>query len=152
MVLKSNENLREFQSHRLQYCSRTFLGQCEGIKFHNFHNFFKILKIKSLINSWSVQAKNYFCKPTPQTTKIDNSNSWQMNFYEPKGLYQYSVLNLMYRSGLVDTSVSHANIKGLGLTRLSLFGDPCGFMPPQLETNKNTYVSFCQLQGEREGG
>ena len=23
-----HENLREFESHRLQYCSRTFLGQC----------------------------------------------------------------------------------------------------------------------------
>ena len=40
----------------------------------------------------------------------------------------------MYRSGLVDTLVTHANMKGLGLT--PLFGDRRGFMPPQLKTNK----------------
>ena len=39
----------------------------------------------------------------------------------------------MYRSGLVDTLVTHANMKGLGLT--PLFGDRRGFMPPQLKTN-----------------
>ena len=40
----------------------------------------------------------------------------------------------MYRSGLVDTLVTHANMKGLGLT--SLFRDRRGFMPPQLKTKQ----------------
>ena len=40
----------------------------------------------------------------------------------------------MYRLGLVDTLVTHANMKGLGLT--PLFRDCHGFMPPQLKTNK----------------
>ena len=39
----------------------------------------------------------------------------------------------MYRSGLVDTLVTHA--KGFGLT--PLFGDHRGFMPPQLKTKQN---------------
>ena len=34
-------------------------------------------------------------------------------FYQPKGLHQYSVLNSMYRSGLVDTLVTHANTNGV---------------------------------------
>jgi len=38
----------------------------------------------------------------------------------------------MYRLGLADTLVTHANMKGLGLT--SLFGDRRGFMLPQLNT------------------
>ena len=40
----------------------------------------------------------------------------------------------MYRSGLVDTLVTHANMKGLGLT--PLLGDHRGFMPPQLKTKQ----------------
>ena len=43
----------------------------------------------------------------------------------------------MYRSGLVDTLVTHANMKGFGLTPLS--GDQRGYMPPQLKT-KTRYV------------
>ena len=38
----------------------------------------------------------------------------------------------MCTSGLVDTLVTHAKMKGLGLTHL--FGDHRGFMPPQLKT------------------
>ena len=38
----------------------------------------------------------------------------------------------MYRLGLVDTLVTHANVKGFGLT--PLFGDRCGFMPPLFKT------------------
>ena len=38
----------------------------------------------------------------------------------------------MFRSGLVDTLVTHASIKGFGLTPLS--GDRCGYMPPLLKT------------------
>ena len=44
----------------------------------------------------------------------------------------------MYRSGLVDTLVTHANTKGFGLTSLS--GVRCGFMPPQLKTNKQRFL------------
>ena len=44
----------------------------------------------------------------------------------------------MYRSGLVDTLVTHANMKGLGLT--PLFGDRHGFMPPQLKTTKTNVI------------
>ena len=45
----------------------------------------------------------------------------------------------MYRSGLVNTLVTHANTKGLGLT--PLFGDLSYFMLPQLKmkTNKNFF-------------
>ena len=46
----------------------------------------------------------------------------------------------MYRSGLVDTLVTHANMKGLGLT--PLFGDRRGFMPPQLKTK--TAVTYLE--------
>ena len=46
----------------------------------------------------------------------------------------------MYRLGLVDTLVTHANMKGLGLT--PLFGDRRGFIPPQLKT-KNTMRINC---------
>ena len=47
----------------------------------------------------------------------------------------------MYSLGLVDTLVTHANMKGLGPT--TLFGDCRGFMPPQLKTkqNKNLIIS-----------
>ena len=41
----------------------------------------------------------------------------------------------MYRSGLVYTLVSHANMKGLGLT--PFFRDSRGFMPPQLKIKTN---------------
>ena len=51
------------------------------------------------------------------------------------GLYWNSVLNSMYRSGLVDTLVTHANMKGLG--RTPSLGDSRGFMPPQLKTKQN---------------
>ena len=44
----------------------------------------------------------------------------------------------MYRSGLVDTLVTHANMKGLG--RTPSLGDRRGFMPPQLKTNKQTDI------------
>ena len=40
----------------------------------------------------------------------------------------------MYRSGLVNTLVTHANMKGLD--RTPLLGDRRGFMPPQLKANK----------------
>ena len=40
----------------------------------------------------------------------------------------------MYISGLEDTLVTHANMKGLG--RTPSLGDRRGFMPPQLKTNK----------------
>ena len=48
----------------------------------------------------------------------------------------------MYRSGLVDTLVTHAFMKGLGLT--PLFRDRRGFMPPQLKTKTtlNSYLQF----------
>ena len=55
----------------------------------------------------------------------------------------------MYRSGLVDTLVSHANMKGLGLT--PLFGDRPGFMPSQLKTKQSfwqsnaTFLKLCFL-------
>ena len=39
----------------------------------------------------------------------------------------------MFRSGLVDTLVTHANIKEFGL--IPLFGDHGGSMPPLLKTN-----------------
>ena len=56
----------------------------------------------------------------------------------------------MYRSGLVDTLVTHANMKGLGLT--PLFGDRRGFMPPQLKTNSSEALNDeCQsLQQNKE--
>ena len=41
----------------------------------------------------------------------------------------------MYRLGLVNTLVTHANTKGFGLTSLSGVGH-C-FMPPQLKTKQN---------------
>ena len=41
----------------------------------------------------------------------------------------------MYRLGLVDTLVTHANMKELGLT--SLFGDHRSLMPLQLKTKQN---------------
>ena len=53
-------------------------------------------------------------------------------FYQPKGLYQYSVLNSMYRSGLVDSLVTPANTKGFDLTALS--GVRRDVMPPQLKS------------------
>ena len=40
----------------------------------------------------------------------------------------------MYRSGLVDMLVTHANMKGLGLT--PSLGDRHGFMPLQLKTKR----------------
>ena len=60
----------------------------------------------------------------------------------------------MYRSGLVDMLVTHANMTGLG--RTPLLGDHRGFMPPQLktkQTNTNTDPCFqnknsgCRLTG-----
>jgi hypothetical protein len=50
----------------------------------------------------------------------------------------------MYRSGLVNTLVTHANMKGLGLT--PLFGDRRGFMPPQLKTKqKDKGTLLCSI-------
>ena len=40
----------------------------------------------------------------------------------------------MFRSGLVDMLVTHANKEGFGLTPLS--GDHRGYMPPLLKTNQ----------------
>jgi cold shock CspA family protein len=48
----------------------------------------------------------------------------------------------MYRSGLVDTLVTHANTKGFGLTFLSR--DLRGFMPPKLKT-KQLFVHFLNV-------
>ena len=50
----------------------------------------------------------------------------------------------MYRSRLVDTLVTHANMKGLGLTLL--FGDHRGYMSPQLKT-KTKQNFFFALEG-----
>ena len=50
----------------------------------------------------------------------------------------------MYRSGLVDTLVTHANMKGFGLT--PLFGDRRGFMPPQLKTKTNKCIKWEKIQ------
>ena len=55
------------------------------------------------------------------------------------------VLNSMYRSGLVDTLVTHANMKGLVLT--PLFKDRRGFMPPQLKTNKTKSFLLRHIEG-----
>ena len=44
------------------------------------------------------------------------------------------VLNSMFRLGLVDTLVTHANKEGFGLTPLS--GDCGGYMPPLLKTKQ----------------
>ena len=41
----------------------------------------------------------------------------------------------MYRLGLVNTLVTHAKMKGFGLT--PLFGDRRGYMPLQLKTKIN---------------
>ena len=49
----------------------------------------------------------------------------------------------MYISGLVDTLVTHANMKGFGLT--PVFGNRRGHMPPQLKT-KNKYFFLFQLK------
>ena len=42
----------------------------------------------------------------------------------------------MFRLGLVDTLVTHANIKGFGLTPLS--GDRRGYLAPLLKTKKTS--------------
>ena len=49
----------------------------------------------------------------------------------------------MYRSGLVNTLVTHANMNGLGLT--PLFGDRPGFMPPQVKTKQTRSVALSRL-------
>ena len=54
------------------------------------------------------------------------------NFLLAQGPVLVSVLNSMYRLGLVNTLVTHANIKVFGLTPLS--GDRHGYMPPLLKT------------------
>ena len=51
----------------------------------------------------------------------------------------------MFRSGLVDMLVTHANMKGFGQT--PSFGDRRGFMPPQLKT-KQTHCSLTDFQKE----
>ena len=52
----------------------------------------------------------------------------------------------MYRSGLINTLVTHANMKGLGLTHL--FRDLHGFMPPLLKTkqNRNNFIPLCNAK------
>ena len=49
----------------------------------------------------------------------------------------------MLRLGLVDTLVTHANIKGFGLTPLS--GDRRGYMPPLLKTKQNKGIQTYQI-------
>ena len=49
----------------------------------------------------------------------------------------------MFRSGLVDTLVTHANIKGFGLTPLS--GDCRDYMPPLLKTKTTTLRQMKEL-------
>ena len=49
-----------------------------------------------------------------------------------------TVLNSMFRSGLVDMLVTHANKEGFGLTPLSR--EPCGYMPPLLKTKTLDYI------------
>ena len=46
----------------------------------------------------------------------------------------------MFRSGLVDTLVTHDNIKGVGLTPLS--GDHHGYMPPLVKTKECVKSNF----------
>ena len=51
------------------------------------------------------------------------------------------VTNSMYRSGLVNILVTHANMKEFGLASLS--GACCGYMPPQLKTKqKNMWTNL----------
>ena len=52
----------------------------------------------------------------------------------------------MYRLGLVDKLVTHANMKGLGLT--PLFGDGRGFMPPHLKTKQKQFYMFTKTKTE----
>ena len=47
----------------------------------------------------------------------------------------------MYRSGLVDTLVTHANMNVFGFT--PLFGDHHGFMPPRIKTKLLELKPFC---------
>ena len=61
-------------------------------------------------------------------------------------LAQGSVLNSMYRSGLVDKLVTHANMKGLG--RTPSLGDRRGFMPLQLKTNKQDTFKKIKEEGD----
>ena len=69
---------------------------------------------------------NFFCDYAPVASN-------KKTFLLAKG----SVLNSTYRLRLVDTLVIHDKgvTKGFGLTSLS--GVRRGFMPPQLNTNKN---------------
>ena len=52
----------------------------------------------------------------------------------------------MYRLGLVDTLVTHANMKGFGLT--PLFEDRRSFMPPQLKTKQKQVMFYTLLYKE----
>ena len=52
----------------------------------------------------------------------------------------------MYRLGLVGKLVTHANMKGLGLT--PLFGDGRGFMPPHLKTKQKQFYMFTKTKTE----
>ena len=54
----------------------------------------------------------------------------------------------MFRSGLVDTLVTHANIKGFGLTPLS--GDRRGYMPPLLKTKFKTKPFLLRQEQNRQ--
>ena len=53
----------------------------------------------------------------------------------------------MFKSGLVDTLVTHANIKGFGLTPLS--GDCRGYMSPLLKTKQRTNM-ICNIKSKRK--
>ena len=47
----------------------------------------------------------------------------------------------MNRLGLVDTLVTHVNMRR-GLAKLPQIGDHCGFIPPQLKTNKQLHSNL----------
>ena len=54
------------------------------------------------------------------------------------------VLNSLLRLGLVETLVTHANIKGFGITPLS--GDCRGYMPTLLKTKHQfTFVFYFEI-------
>ena len=59
------------------------------------------------------------------------------------------VLSSMCRSGLVNMLVTHANMKGFGLTHL--FGDRCGYMHPQVKNKTKAgfqmISNFVSLKG-----
>ena len=65
--------------------------------------------------------------------------------YDKFLLAQESVLNSMYRSGPVDTLVTHTtNIEGFDLTPLSR--DRRGYMPPLLKTKQKQLFPYLALE------